>query len=121
MKYWSKMVMMMIGEQLDDDSNNLVCGAMFLTGSTGDTVQLWVDGGYAVRARGKEAVKPNLGQARQPMPSLLQMLLPPDLKLQWNYTSNAQNALTPAVSAPEQAIAQPKLAQQSGVCCGARE
>eukprot|EP00668_Euglena_longa_P001160 GGOE01001381.1.p1 GENE.GGOE01001381.1~~GGOE01001381.1.p1 ORF type:complete len:579 (+),score=172.54 GGOE01001381.1:54-1739(+) len=82
-KFWSKMVMLMIGEQLDDDSDNIVCGALFVTREGGDMMQLWVDGGYAVRTRGQEVVKPNLGQARQPMVEILHSLFPPGSTYRW--------------------------------------
>eukprot|EP00667_Euglena_gracilis_P004598 EG_transcript_4624 len=113
--FWSKMVMLMIGEQLDDDSDNLVCGALFVTREGGDQMQLWVDGGYAVRTRGQEVVKPNLGQARQPMVEILHSLFPPGSPHQWVYYPASGGLPYPGEPDPPRSARRSDGAMSSGV------
>mmetsp|Transcript_73175 Transcript_73175/g.128950 ORF Transcript_73175/g.128950 Transcript_73175/m.128950 type:complete len:500 (-) Transcript_73175:1272-2771(-) len=72
-RFWSELMLLMIGEQLDDDSDSVVCGCVLSKSYTGDVMQLWDDGGYAVRTCGRDVTKPDLGgQQRRPMIALLQ-------------------------------------------------
>eukprot|EP01006_Ploeotia_vitrea_P053008 TRINITY_DN67746_c6_g2_i1.p1 TRINITY_DN67746_c6_g2~~TRINITY_DN67746_c6_g2_i1.p1 ORF type:complete len:982 (-),score=96.27 TRINITY_DN67746_c6_g2_i1:209-3082(-) len=91
---WCNMVMSMVGELIEDNSNESICGVVLSTKDSGDAIQLWTDGGHQFRVKPSSVYHlEEYRESRPPMGEALKALFADHSDVKFTYQPQNLNKM----------------------------